>query len=81
MIGPDAADKSVVRFATITCPVCDHKEVVEMPVNACQHFFICPGCKSVLKPKPGDCCVFCSYADAKCPPKWREAPWRHLFIE
>jgi hypothetical protein len=55
--------------ATLTCPNCGHKEALEMPLNACQHFFICPGCKAVLKPKPGDCCVFCSYADVKCPPK------------
>jgi hypothetical protein len=22
----------------------------------------------LLRPKPGDCCVFCSYGDMKCPP-------------
>nr|WP_281243396.1 GDCCVxC domain-containing (seleno)protein [Roseovarius lutimaris] len=23
---------------------------------------------AVLRPKPGDCCVYCSYADVACPP-------------
>ncbi|MFA9408701.1 MAG: GDCCVxC domain-containing (seleno)protein, partial [Candidatus Dadabacteria bacterium] len=23
--------------------------------------------KVLLKPKPGDCCVFCSYGSVKCP--------------
>ncbi len=26
-----------------------------------------------LVPKKGDCCVFCSYADTKCPPRQMEA--------
>ena len=25
-------------------------------------------CGALLKPKPGDCCVFCSYGDVPCPP-------------
>ena len=25
-------------------------------------------CHAVLKPKPGDCCVFCSYGTVPCPP-------------
>lgn len=58
-----------VTKATITCPVCGFRQEAEMPLNACQHFYICAGCKSVLRPKEGDCCVFCSYADVKCPPK------------
>jgi hypothetical protein len=27
----------------------------------------CVSCGALLKPKPGDCCVFCSYADIHCP--------------
>jgi hypothetical protein len=26
------------------------------------------GCGTRLKPKPGDCCVFCSYGSVPCPP-------------
>jgi hypothetical protein len=39
-----------------------------MPSDACQFFYDCPGCGAVLRPKPGDCCVFCSYGDRPCPP-------------
>ncbi len=54
--------------ARITCPQCGHCESEQMPVNACQYFYDCKGCGAVLKPLPGDCCVFCSYSDTKCPP-------------
>ncbi|WP_429323995.1 GDCCVxC domain-containing (seleno)protein [Paraburkholderia sp. GAS348] len=26
-------------------------------------------CKAVLKPKPGVCCVYCSYRASRCPPR------------
>jgi hypothetical protein len=52
----------------ITCPNCEHKKVEEMPTNACQFFFECENCKIVLKPKKGDCCVYCSYGTVPCPP-------------
>ncbi|CAN0604759.1 unnamed protein product [Ectocarpus sp. 12 AP-2014] len=39
-----------------------------MPIDACQWFYDCKGCKTVLKPVPGDCCVYCSYATVPCPP-------------
>lgn len=54
--------------ATITCPHCGHVETELMPTDACQYFYDCKGCGVVLKPKAGDCCVFCSYADIQCPP-------------
>jgi hypothetical protein len=28
----------------------------------------CAGCGALLRPKPGDCCVFCSYGSVPCPP-------------
>ena len=28
----------------------------------------CPGCHALLRPKPGACCVFCSYGSVPCPP-------------
>lgn len=55
--------------ATLTCPRCNTKQKVEMLTDACQHFYKCSNCSEILKPKEGDCCVFCSYADSKCPPK------------
>lgn len=39
-----------------------------MPTDACLFFWDCPGCGARLKPKAGDCCVFCSYGSVKCPP-------------
>jgi len=54
--------------STITCPTCAHKKTERMPEDACQWFYACTGCGEVLKPLPGDCCVFCSYGSEKCPP-------------
>ena len=55
--------------ATITCPLCGTHALATMPEDACQYFYRCTGCGETLKPKDGDCCVFCSYSDAVCPPK------------
>ena len=52
----------------LTCPHCGWNEVLVMPEDACLWFFDCPGCGTMLKPKVGDCCVFCSYGDVPCPP-------------
>lgn len=59
---------AVTTHAIITCPLCGHRESETMAINACQYFYDCKGCGVVLKPKLGDCCVYCSYADTKCPP-------------
>lgn len=58
----------VVLLSTITCPTCQAKTEQTMPEDACQFFWECPDCEIVLKPKPGDCCVFCSYGTVPCPP-------------
>ena len=52
----------------ITCPECGHTEKEIMPTDACQFYYRCKGCGMVLKPKSGDCCVFCSYGTVPCPP-------------
>ena len=52
----------------ITCQNCGHKKVEDMPTNACQFFYECENCKMILKPKEGDCCVYCSYGTVACPP-------------
>ncbi|MFL6832867.1 MAG: GDCCVxC domain-containing (seleno)protein [Xanthobacteraceae bacterium] len=36
--------------------------------GACLFFYDCQGYGRPLKPKPGDCCVFCSYGSVPCPP-------------
>jgi len=38
-----------------------------MPTNACRFFYDCGGCGARLKPRSGDCCVFCSYGSVACP--------------
>ncbi|HXD73946.1 MAG TPA: GDCCVxC domain-containing (seleno)protein [Vicinamibacterales bacterium] len=53
--------------ASVTCPRCAHVSSADMPTDRCVFFYECPGCKTVLRPKPGDCCVFCSYGDKRCP--------------
>ena len=59
---------SVELTSTITCPARERQTTGQMPENACTYFFECPSCRTMLKPKPGDCCVFCSYGDVPCPP-------------
>lgn len=61
------------RTAALTCPLCSAVTVEAMPLNACIYFYECPACKAVLKPKAGDCCVFCSYSDQQCPPKQEDS--------
>lgn len=51
----------------ITCPHCGHQKTEQMPTQACQYFYKCEQCKTILKPKAGDCCVFCSYGNVPCP--------------
>lgn len=58
----------VILETTLTCPICKGTSTQIMPTNACAWFFACPDCGEVLRPLPGDCCVFCSYATVPCPP-------------
>lgn len=52
----------------LTCPSCRTRSTESMPVDACIYFFECTVCGAMLRPKPGDCCVFCSYGSVPCPP-------------
>jgi hypothetical protein len=54
--------------STLQCPACGHRATERMPTDACQFFYDCKGCGQRLKPKPGHCCVFCSYGSVPCPP-------------
>ncbi|MBI3523044.1 MAG: hypothetical protein HY066_00735 [Betaproteobacteria bacterium] len=54
--------------STLTCPFCGHVKMETMPTDACQFFYECESCRQLMRPKAGDCCVFCSYADVPCPP-------------
>ena len=59
---------SIIDESVITCPHCGTQKRERMPTDACQFFYVCSGCGARLKPKPGDCCVFCSYGTVPCPP-------------
>ncbi len=58
----------VTLESTLTCSHCGHTKMETMPTDACQWFYECEGCQTVLKPEAGDCCVFCSYGTVPCPP-------------
>lgn len=53
--------------SVITCPQCAHQRIEIMPMDACQFFYECTGCHTLLQPIAGDCCVFW-----KCPPVQQE---------
>ncbi len=54
--------------SAITCPACGYRSVETMPTDACLYFYTCKRCGLEMKPRRGDCCVFCSYGDVPCPP-------------
>jgi len=59
----------------LTCPKCGYASKETMPTDYCQYLYECRGCKALIRPRPGDCCVFCSYGTVKCPSvQVREAP-------
>ena len=64
---PTSSFESVVLQSTVTCPNCGHQNQETMPTDVCMFFYECLGCHTTLRPKPGDCCVFCSYGSVACP--------------
>ena len=56
----------VSNLSVITCFQCGLAKEEEMSVDACQFFYKCAHCGTLLKPKSGDCCVYCSYGSVKC---------------
>ena len=59
---------TVILESEITCPHCGFTRHETMPTDACQYFYECVKCRTLLKPTAGDCCVFCSYGSVACPP-------------
>jgi hypothetical protein len=62
----------MILQSRITYPHCAAAKMETMPTDACQFFYECSGCGVKLRPKPGDCCVFCSYGSVPCPPMQAE---------
>ena len=54
--------------SVLTCPHCGFAAAETMPTDSCLYFYECTSCHTLLRPTPGDCCVFCSYGSAPCPP-------------
>ena len=67
----------MILESVITCPHCRTSKAETIPTDACRFFYVCKGCGVELRPKQGDCCVFCSYGSVPSP-KAREAPKRRL---
>jgi hypothetical protein len=61
-------EQAFIEQSLITCPKCGAAKLETMPSEACQYFYECTGCGTVLRPNPGDCCVFCSFGSVPCPP-------------
>ncbi|MFZ1747080.1 MAG: GDCCVxC domain-containing (seleno)protein [Nitrospirales bacterium] len=55
--------------STIRCPQCGFHKTEPMSVDSCLVMYECQKCQAILRPKPGDCCVFCSYGTVSCPPQ------------
>lgn len=64
--------QDVQMLSVITCPNCGHQREELMPVDACLFFYQCTNCGVTLKPNQGDCCVFCSFGNVRCPSKQME---------
>lgn len=62
-----SVNKSIDFQSVIKCPMCNFEKSEKMLADACQYFYKCSSCDTLLKPKQGDCCVFCSYGSMKCP--------------
>ncbi|MCF6148913.1 MAG: hypothetical protein E3K37_09660 [Candidatus Kuenenia sp.] len=61
-------EERITLESVVTCPICGFAKKETMPTDSCRFFYECTNCKSILKPKKGDCCVFCSYGSVPCPP-------------
>ncbi len=66
----DATKDEVIEIAEtskITCPKCGFVKEEELPTDVCLLKYDCTNCPEVMMPDKGDCCVFCTYGDDKCP--------------
>lgn len=59
----------MIHTSVVTCPNCGFAKEEAMPADACRFFYECARCRVLLRPREGDCCVFCSYGSEPCPPR------------
>ena len=62
------ANPPLILTSVLRCPSCGAEREEAMPTDACLFFYECTACGRLLRPQPGDCCVFCSYGSVPCPP-------------
>ena len=58
----------VVLESVLVCPVCGFAKRETMPTEACQFFYECAGCKTLLRPNLATAASFVPYGSVKCPP-------------
>ncbi len=68
----DEQSEGVVLISHITCPACGHRSSETMPAAGYLHRYVCRACGKELRPKRGECCVFCAYGSWPCPQVQRE---------
>lgn len=61
------AGGTVTMVSEITCPKCGYRKMETMPTDVCVIKYNCEKCNAEMRPKDGDCCVFCTYGTHKCP--------------
>ena len=57
----------LILESVLNCPHRGFASQETMRTDACQFFYECRNCKTLLRPKPGDYCVFCSFGSVECP--------------
>lgn len=67
MKSPKSQLNAPIFESELVCPICGSAKRETMQTDSCQFFYECTNCRTLLRPKPGDCCVFCSYGSVKCP--------------
>lgn len=60
-------ESDIIDSSNITCPYCDFTVREELPTEYCVISYECKNCSEIIHPKVGDCCVFCTWGDVKCP--------------
>ncbi|HXV30308.1 MAG TPA: GDCCVxC domain-containing (seleno)protein [Sinorhizobium sp.] len=72
------APRMTELISILVCPACGHRSAETMPTDACLYSYACKGCGLLIRPKEGDCCVFCSYGSLPCPPMQEERARRQV---
>lgn len=65
--------KNIALKSDLTCPFCGFTKSELRPSDSCMYCYDeCAECHSLIRPKPGDCYVFCSCGSTACPPRQNE---------